>query len=92
MTSVIIPDSATGIGNSAFLGCSGLTSVTIGNSVTSIGKWAFDECSGLTDITYHGTMSQWRAIKKDDDWDEGTPDYKVHCTDGVLDKDDERNI
>ena len=37
-------------------------------------------------------MSQWRALKKGDDWDKGTPDYKVHCTDGVLDKDDERNI
>ena len=92
LTSVIIPDSVTGIGNSAFLGCSGLTSVTIGNSVTNIGKWAFDECSGLTDITYHGTMSQWRAIEKASDWDKGTPDYKVYCTDGVLDKDDERNI
>lgn len=37
-------------------------------------------------------MSQWRAIKKGAGWDKWTPDYKVHCTDGVLDKDDERNI
>ena len=89
LTSVTIGTSVTSIGKGAFLGCSGLTSVTIGNSVTNIGKWAFDECSGLTDITYHGTMSQWRALKKGDDWDEGAPDYKVYCTDGVLDKDDD---
>lgn len=92
LKSVSIPDGVTSIGRSAFNGCIDLTSVTIPDSVTSIGDWAFDECSGLTDITYHGTMSQWRALKKGDDWDEGTPDYKVYCTDGVLDKDDERNI
>ena len=89
LTSVTIGTSVTSIGKGAFLGCSGLTSVTIGNSVTNIGKWAFDECSGLTDITYHGTMAQWRAIRKGDDWDEGTPDYKVYCTDGVLNKYDD---
>ena len=80
------------IGEHAFRDCRCLKNITIPDSVTSIGDWAFDECSGLTDITYHGTMSQWRAIEKASDWDKGTPDYKVHCTDGVLDKDDRRNI
>ena len=89
LTSVTIPDSVTSIGDYVFAECSGLTSVTIGNSVTNIGKWAFDGCSGLTDITYHGTKSQWRAIKKGACWAKWTPDYKVHCTDGVLDKDDD---
>ena len=42
--------SVTGIGKSAFEGCSGLTSVTIPNSVTSIGQDAFHYCSGLTSI------------------------------------------
>ena len=43
--------SVTSIGNSAFLGCSGLTSITIPNGVTSIGSYAFCDCSSLTSIT-----------------------------------------
>ena len=54
---IIIPqispagDRVTGIGNSAFYNCSGLTSVTIPNSVTSIGEVAFYRCTSLTSIT-----------------------------------------
>ena len=92
LTSITIPVSVTSIGGGAFSGCRGLTSVTIPDSVTSIGWSAFSKCSGLITITYHGTMAQWRAIKKGGGWAKGTPDYKVYCTDGVLDKDDERNI
>ena len=41
----------TGIGASAFNGCSGLTGVTIPDSVTSIGDSAFSGCSSLTSVT-----------------------------------------
>ncbi len=42
--------SVTGIGESAFSGCSGLTSVTIPSSITKIDKDAFKNCSGLTAV------------------------------------------
>ena len=51
LTSIIIPDSVTSIGDSAFYWCSNLTSVIIGNSVTNIGFGAFYECNNLTSIT-----------------------------------------
>ena len=50
ITSVIIPDSVTSIGDEAFAWCDNLTSVVIGGSVTSIGEWAFYECSSLTGV------------------------------------------
>ncbi len=51
VTDLVIPDSVTSIGSSAFEGCSGLTSVTIPDSVTSIGSYAFYCCTGLTSVT-----------------------------------------
>ena len=51
ITDLVIPNSVTRIGSSAFSGCIGLTSVTIPNSVTSIGNYAFEYCSGLKEIT-----------------------------------------
>ena len=47
---VVIPNSVTSIGNSAFSGCSSLTDVTIPYGVTSIDVRAFEDCSGLTSI------------------------------------------
>ena len=38
ITSFVIPDDVTSIGDGAFYGCSNLTSVTIPDSVTSIGE------------------------------------------------------
>ena len=48
---VVIPDSVTSIGISAFYACSSLTSVTIPDNVTNIGSSAFEDCRGLTSIT-----------------------------------------
>ena len=50
ITDLVIPNSVTSIGNSAFYGCSGLTSVEIPNSVTSIGNDTFYGCTSLTSV------------------------------------------
>ena len=50
LTSIIIPNSVTSIGEYVFYGCSSLTSIIIPNSVTSIGEYAFFRCSSLTSI------------------------------------------
>ena len=57
ITNLIIPNSVTSIGSSAFEGCSGLTSVTIPNSVTSIGDYAFYGCPGLTSVSIGNSVT-----------------------------------
>ncbi len=57
ITTVMIDDGVTSIGDKAFSDCSGLTSVTIGNSVTSIGEYAFQGCSGLTSVTIPNSVT-----------------------------------
>ncbi len=57
LVSVVIPDSVTSIGESAFSGCKGLTSVTIGNGVTSIGSDAFAGCTRLTSVTIGNSVT-----------------------------------
>lgn len=52
----------TGIGHSAFAGCSSLTSVHIPAGVTCIGNSAFQDCSGLTDVYYVGEQAQWTQL------------------------------
>ena len=50
LNSLVIPDSVTSIGNSAFNECDSLRSVVIPDGVTSIGDNAFQFCSSLNDI------------------------------------------
>jgi len=50
LTSVIIPDSVTNLGNHAFQSCTSLTSVIIPDSVTNLGNHAFQSCTSLTSV------------------------------------------
>jgi hypothetical protein len=56
LTSIIIPNNVTSIGNSAFYR-SGLTSITIPDSVTSIGSSAFGYCTSLTSVTIPNSVT-----------------------------------
>lgn len=74
------------IKKSTFSGCTALKIVTIPDSVESIKADAFRNCTNLKEIRYGGTTAQWEALKKDKDWNAGTPDdLIIHCSDSDPD-------
>lgn len=57
LTSVIIPNSVTSIGDSAFRECKNLTSVIIPDGVTSINYGAFSYCENLASVTIPASVT-----------------------------------
>ena len=57
LTSVIIANGVTNIGQQAFAYCGKLTSVSIPESVTTIGNCAFCNCNSLTSITIPNSVT-----------------------------------
>ncbi len=53
----VIPNTVTGIGNQAFIGCTNLESIVIPNSVTTIGNQAFSGCTKLESIVIPNSVT-----------------------------------
>ena len=84
--SAVVPDGFTELEYMMFYKCTSLESVTLPATVTFIGGTFFSGCEKLTSITFKGTKAQWKSVEKDWFWNENTPDYTVHCTDGDVSK------
>jgi len=82
MTSVTIADGVREIRDNALCGCSCLKSVFIPESVKKIGINVFSSCALLSEITFGGTLAQWNAVEKSDDWNKGSCAKNVKCSDG----------
>ena len=55
---MVVPDSATSIGNYAFRDCSNLSSVAIGNGVTNVGPYAFENCVSVTNVILGSALTE----------------------------------
>ena len=83
------------IGAFMFTSCSALSSLTISAKCKSIGANVITYCSSLETITYEGTIAQWNAIQKPNNWISSGQHYyndylkKIQCTDGYLEYDTE---
>ena len=83
ITSIVIGDGVTSIGNNAFQYCSSLTGAAIPGSVTAIGSSVFYGCDALTDIYYGGYGIDWLATAGHSDVPNGTA---VHFKDDLYGK------
>ena len=83
ITSIVIGDGVTSIGNNAFQYCSSLTGAAIPGSVTAIGSSVFYGCDALTDIYYGGYGIDWLATAGHNDVPNGTA---VHFKDDLYGK------
>ena len=84
--SVNVPSGVTRIEDLAFYGCTTLGSLDLPESLESIGANAFSLCHSLSWIGYRGTRAQWNAIEKGADWNKGTGNYTVSCSNGLIEK------
>lgn len=84
---ITLPESLKEIKSQAFWDCDALRTVSFnGTGLTTIGSAAFSGCRNLTSIFYGGTMEQWNAVTKGDNWDNDTGAYTIHCSDGDIAK------
>lgn len=73
------------LGNGAFEGCYYMTNITIPDFIIIIGDDVFAGCPNLTIVTFDGTVEQWNAISKGDDWNSGVPNVtEVVCSNGTV--------
>ena len=89
ISSVVIPDSVTAIGDEAFCWCRNLKSFTFPDSVTSVGRCVFDCCYVLESVVIPDTVTEIGADVFDDCGNltsiQISPDHPVYeCADLVL--------
>ena len=84
LASITIPNSVTKIEGASFSYCESLASITIPNGVTEIGYQAFSYCKSLASIRFGGTKAQWKAVEKDNKWNDNVPTCTVRCMDGEM--------
>ena len=57
LTSIVMPNTITTIGEYAFIACTGLKSVTLSNSLKTIQRGAFYNCNQMTDINLPASLT-----------------------------------
>ena len=83
ISDLVVPDSVSCVSQGAFSGWFRLYSVVLPVTTTRITN-AFARCYSLQNITYNGTMAQWRALPKEDGWNDSISAEYVQCSDGQV--------
>lgn len=82
ITSITISDNVNTIEKCAFAFCKSITTIALPNSITNIDEGVFLRCDSLTKIDFKGTTTQFKSIKKHENWIDHS--ITVRCIDGDL--------
>ena len=81
-----------------FVSCTSLSEFTIANTVAEIKEHCFNYCTSLQTITYEGSLADWAAITKQNNWDgKGGMEVgqsgltRIQCLDGYMQYDTENH-
>ncbi|MGM9632580.1 MAG: leucine-rich repeat domain-containing protein [Eubacteriales bacterium] len=83
---VQLPNSLISLGTSAFAYCLNLETIYIPKTLSRLEMWTFNQCTSFSAVHFDGTVQEWQALQKDSEWDLGTNEYKIYCTDGNIEK------
>ena len=88
LKNIIIPESVKTIGEFAFSDCKSLIEIDIPKSITLLQRCSFYGCRNLVTINYNDDKDAWKAIQKEDSWDDLVPfngcSYMIVCTNGII--------
>ena len=87
ISSIIVPNTVTKIGDEAFKRCHSLTTLELGSGVTSVGEDALTQCENLTGVTIFATnppmVEDQKLFPVDTEHPENTPfNAKLHVPAG----------
>ena len=83
LTEFVCPSELITLGYDVFMNCKKLNRVMIPVNIKYVYD-AFIGCNSLVDIVYEGTVAQWNAIVKKENWNDGIPATHVQCSDGDV--------
>ena len=84
LSTVFLRDNITTIGDRAFADSTELTMVQFTSSLEYLGSEVFSGCTSLLRVEFIGTLAEWEALEKADDWSAGKSGYLIVCTDGYI--------
>lgn len=84
ITSVYLQEYITYVGDYAFAGSKLISEVTFSRGLEYIGSQIFKGCDVFTTLVFRGTLAEFEAIEKAEDWDGGHVGFTIKCTDGEI--------
>ena len=87
MLDFVFPKGVVKIESYALRGMPHISSITIPKSIKQFGTWIIYDTPRLKTINYEGTIEEWSLIDKMPEWNNGSAEYTIYCTDGQISKD-----